>query len=82
MVLPGNLLAWLHVSDPFNQMNGQICLLRAPIASLKEQPDQWILYEEPPHWGAGKTAAPAETATLAKTAPLVTCGTPLPENLL
>ncbi|KAK2090600.1 hypothetical protein P7K49_031857, partial [Saguinus oedipus] len=52
---------------PFNQMNGRICILGAPIASLKGQPDQCILYKEPPGWGASKTATPAKTATLATT---------------
>ncbi|KAK2108698.1 hypothetical protein P7K49_013863 [Saguinus oedipus] len=82
MVLPRNLLVWPPVSDPFNQMNGRICLLGAPVASLKGKPDQCILYGELLCRGAGKRAALAKTAVLAKTTTLATCGAPPPGNLL
>ncbi|KAL0583868.1 hypothetical protein AAY473_040579 [Plecturocebus cupreus] len=49
---------------------------------LKGHTDQWILCGEPPCWCAGKAAVPAKTAAPAQTATLATCGAAPPGDLL
>ena len=53
MSLPWNLLVWLTVWVPFNQMDMLICPPKSQIASLTGHPDQCVLCGVPLGCGAG-----------------------------
>ncbi|KAK2082941.1 hypothetical protein P7K49_038177 [Saguinus oedipus] len=55
ITFPRNLLVWLIVQVPFNQMDMPICPSKSHIAGLTGHPDQRVPCRVPLHYGPGRT---------------------------